>query len=65
MSEMTAETAGLTSSSLGDEIVERINRLGTTVLIATHDIAFARQFEHRRYHLDKGVLLDADAAEAQ
>ena len=35
---------------------ERINELGTTVLIATHDIAFARQFVHRRFHLDKGVL---------
>jgi len=37
-------------------VFERINRLGTTVLIATHDIAFARQFEHRRFHLDRGML---------
>jgi ABC-type ATPase involved in cell division len=37
-------------------VFERINRLGTTVLIATHDIAFARQFEHRRFHLDLGML---------
>jgi cell division transport system ATP-binding protein len=37
-------------------VFERINRLGTTVLIATHDIAFARQFSHRRFHIDKGVL---------
>lgn len=37
-------------------VFERINRLGTTVLIATHDIAFARQFEHRRFHLDCGML---------
>ena len=37
-------------------VFERINKLGTTVLIATHDIAFARQFAHRRFHLDKGVL---------
>ena len=37
-------------------VFERINRLGTTVLIATHDIAFARQFEHRRFHLDGGML---------
>jgi cell division transport system ATP-binding protein len=35
---------------------ERINKLGTTVLIATHDIAFARQFAHRRFHLDRGLL---------
>ena len=47
-------------------IFERINRLGTTVLIATHDISFARQFTHRRYHLDRGALSiasDGDAAE--
>jgi cell division transport system ATP-binding protein len=37
-------------------VFERINRLGTTVLIATHDVAFARQFEHRRFHLDRGML---------
>ena len=37
-------------------VFERINRLGTTVLIATHDVAFARQFTHRRYHLERGVL---------
>jgi len=55
----------------GDEIAlllvrifERINRLGTTVLIATDNIAFARRFEHRRFHLDHGMLLDAAAAAA-
>jgi len=37
-------------------VFERINKLGTTVLIATHDIAFARQFSHRHFHLDRGVL---------
>jgi cell division transport system ATP-binding protein len=37
-------------------VFERINRLGTTVLIATHDIAFARQFEHRRFHLERGRI---------
>ena len=42
-------------------VFERINRLGTTVLIATHDIAFAHQFEHRRFHLDHGMLSDARA----
>jgi cell division transport system ATP-binding protein len=52
----------------GDEIAlllvrifERINRLGTTVLIATDDIAFARQFEHRRFYLAQGMLSDAGA----
>lgn len=44
-------------------VFERINKLGTTVLIATHDIAFARQFSHRRFHLDRGALsmVDHDA----
>ena len=39
---------------------ERINKLGTTVLIATHDVVFTQQFAHRRYHLDRGVLLAPD-----
>jgi cell division transport system ATP-binding protein len=46
-------------------IFEQINRLGTTVLIATDDIAFARRFEHQRFHLDQGMLLEAGAASAQ
>jgi len=46
-------------------VFERINRLGTTILIATHDIAFARQFEHRRFHLDEGVLSPPGAAAPQ
>jgi cell division transport system ATP-binding protein len=37
-------------------VFEHVNKLGTTVLIATHDVAFARQFTHRRYHLDRGAL---------
>ena len=56
----------------GDEIAlllirafEQLNRLGTTVLVATDDIAFARQFEHQRFHLDQGMLLEAGAASAQ
>ena len=39
---------------------EHVNKLGTTVLIATHDVAFACQFTHRRYHLDRGALALAD-----
>jgi len=46
-------------------LFERINRLGTTVLIATDDIVFARQFGHRRFHLNEGRLLDASDASAQ
>ena len=43
-------------------VFERINKLGTTVLIATHDVAFARQFAHRRYHIDRGVLSIANGS---
>jgi cell division transport system ATP-binding protein len=37
-------------------VFERINHLGTTVLIATHDVALSRQFEYPRFHLDRGQL---------
>src|SRR4029077_10120921 len=43
-------------------VFERINKLGTTVLIATHDIAFGRQFSHRRFLRRAGALASgADA----
>ena len=43
-------------------IFERLNQLGTTVLIATRDIAFARRFAHRRFLLDQGMISDASGA---
>jgi cell division transport system ATP-binding protein len=46
-------------------VFERINRLGSTVVIATHDIAFANRFEHRRFHLDRGMLSVVGDASAQ
>jgi len=46
-------------------LFERINSLGTTVLIASDDIAFAGRFAHRRFHLDHGMLVDPDAAAVQ
>ena len=46
-------------------VFERINRLGTTVLIATHDIGFAQRFGHHRFHLDRGMLPDAGATAVQ
>lgn len=46
-------------------VFERLNELGTTVLIATHDIAFARRFEHRRVHLANGVLVEPAAGATQ
>jgi ABC-type ATPase involved in cell division len=46
-------------------LFERINSLGTTVLIASDDIAFASRFAHRRFHLDHGMLVDPDANAVQ
>ena len=46
-------------------VFERINREGTTVLIATHDIAFAHQFAHERLHLEQGTVSSAEALPAQ
>jgi ABC-type ATPase involved in cell division len=44
-------------------VFERINALGTTVLIATHDTAFAGRFDHRRVHLANGVLVEPATGE--
>jgi len=41
---------------------EQMSRLGTTVLVATHDIAFAERFGHPRHHLDRGRLATIKAA---
>jgi len=46
-------------------VFERINALGTTVLIATHDTAFARRFDHPRLHLERGILVEPAAGETQ
>ena len=51
-----AETADLLV-----RVFERLNRLGTTVLIATHDTGFARRFEHRCAELEGGLLRSLDA----
>ena len=47
------------------QIFSRINRLGTTVLIATDNLDLAGQFAHQRFHLDRGMLVEAPAAAAQ
>jgi cell division transport system ATP-binding protein len=44
-------------------IFESVNRLGTTVLIATHDAAFAGQFAYPCFHLGAGMLSEAAAEE--
>ena len=42
-------------------VFEQVNALGATVLIATHDTAFARRFDHPRVHLANGVLAESAA----
>jgi cell division transport system ATP-binding protein len=42
-------------------VFERLNSLGTTVLIATHDIGFAGRFDHPRLHLEQGSLRSVEA----
>jgi cell division transport system ATP-binding protein len=56
---------GTATALLLVRLFERINSLGTTVLIASDDIAFASRFAHRRFHLDHGVLVDPDTAAVQ
>jgi len=37
-------------------LFEQFNRIGTTVLIATHDVALIKRMRHRVLILDKGRL---------
>ena len=46
-------------------VFERLNSLGTTVLIATPDLALARQFECRHLHLEAGELTSPDPGVTQ
>jgi cell division transport system ATP-binding protein len=46
-------------------VFEQLNALGTTVMIATHDTAFARRFDHPRVHLEQGMLVAPAASETQ
>ena len=38
------------------QLFEQFNRIGTTVLIATHDIALIKRMKHRVLILDKGRM---------
>jgi len=44
---------------------ERLNSLGTTVLIATHDVGLAREFVCRHLHLEAGELTSPDPGATQ
>jgi cell division transport system ATP-binding protein len=53
--EPTARVDGETATTLV-HVFERLSGLGTTMMIATHDVALARQFECRHLHLERGEL---------
>jgi len=38
------------------QLFEQFNRIGTTVLIATHDVALIKRMKHRVLILDKGRM---------
>jgi cell division transport system ATP-binding protein len=57
--EPMARADGETAATLA-HVFERLNGLGTTMVIATHDAALARQFECRHLHLERGELMSAD-----
>jgi len=46
-------------------VFERLSGLGTTVLIATHDIDLARQLECRHLHPARGELTSPDIGARQ
>ena len=41
-------------------LVEELNKVGTTVIVATHDVSLVNRFGHPVYALDGGELLQAD-----
>ena len=45
-------------------VFEQLNRLGATVVIATRDLALARQSGHLCVHLDRGCLANAERGAA-
>lgn len=40
-------------------ILEKINKRGTAVLMATHNLTIIKQFSHRQLHLENGVIKEA------
>ncbi len=56
---MADEPTGNVDDHMGWRLIrlfEQLNKLGTTVIIATHNQAIIRRFEHQVLHLDGGEL---------
>ncbi|MDY6942627.1 MAG: cell division ATP-binding protein FtsE [Pseudomonadota bacterium] len=45
------------------DLFQRLNQIGTTVLIASHDINLIRELGHRALRLEHGQLVEHDATE--
>jgi cell division transport system ATP-binding protein len=45
-------------------LFDELNKMGTTVVVATHNEALISRFRHRALHLDKGELVERQAARA-
>ncbi|CAA6604635.1 Cell division ATP-binding protein FtsE [Rhodospirillaceae bacterium LM-1] len=55
------EPTGNVDDSLATRLIylfEELNKLGTTVVIATHNEGLLRNFPHSRLHLERGRLID-------
>ncbi|MET1017328.1 MAG: ATP-binding cassette domain-containing protein, partial [Leifsonia flava] len=54
-------TSALDPELVGEvlDLVRELGRGGTTILMATHEMAFARDVAHRVVFLDKGVVAEA------
>lgn len=55
------EPTGNVDDSLATRLLylfEELNKLGTTVVIATHNESLIKRFDHSRLHLDRGRLTD-------
>lgn len=62
------EPTGNLDDEIGNKLMglfEQLNKMGTTVLIATHSISILENFQHPRLILDKGQLTVFDPARAE
>ena len=42
-------------------LLEELNKIGTTVVVATHNESLMRRFGHPRFHIEDGILTGPDS----